>query len=229
MAFTARLCNPTPFDVDLPWDRGVSIQIPAFGDAALSLQQLDDFSPGKPGSATVREVLNYHGLFLLDADRPYDHQAFEAIGRSHGAKKSQYDATIRNIIDRRAAAGVTPNDEALKETLTQMGYTELGRKIEVLKEQMAKYGKVVKESPESAQRAQLDPKRTVFILNPPRMFPSVAAMEFFLEQNPDIAAKHRALNMSATHAPVASSAPSFADTTVDRTAVGERREAPEGF
>lgn len=222
IAFTARLCNPTPFAVDLPWDRGVSIQIEAFGDANLTMQQLDDFQPGKPGSATVREVLNYHGLFLLDADRPYDHQALEAVQRAHKAKKAQYDATVQNMIKRRAENGVTANDEAFNETLEQMGYTELARKVEVLAKQIKKFGKVVKESPEASQRSQLDPRRTIFILNPPRQFPSVAAMEFYLEENPEVKAKHEALNAQVDH-PGAMPSPDFG--TVNRAVT----EAPEGF
>lgn len=197
MAHTAKLMNPTPFEVDLPWDRGVSIVLEPFGHAELSMQQMDDFRPGKPGSAAVNEVLNYHGLFLLDADRPYDNQALEALRRAHASKKAQYDATIRNITDRRAASGVAPNEEALAETLTQMGYTELGRKVSVLAEAIKKFQEVVGSQPEVAAHKQLDPKRTIFVLDPPRQFPSVAAMEFFLTENPEVEVKHQALNEQA--------------------------------
>jgi hypothetical protein len=38
----------------------------------------------------------------------------------------------------------------------------------------------------------MDPKRTVYVLEPPREFPSVAAMEFFLEQNAKVNALHEA-------------------------------------
>ena len=197
MAFTARLCNPSPFSVKLPWDRGVNIYIEAFGSTELSMAQLDDFRPGKPGSADVAQVLNYFGLFLLDADRPYDNQALEALRKAHAAKKSQHDAAVRNIIDRRAAAGVTPNDDALNETLEQMGYNELNRKIGILKDAVKEFEKAVGSSPEQSLRRQLDPKRTVFVLDPPREFPSVAAMEFFLRENPAIKANHVAYNQQA--------------------------------
>ncbi len=50
MAVVARLVNPTPFDVKIPYERGVYINIPADGDVELSMGQLDDFRSGKPGS-----------------------------------------------------------------------------------------------------------------------------------------------------------------------------------
>ena len=205
MAFTARLCNPTPFAIKLPWDRGVNIYIEAFGSTELTMAQIDDFRPGKPGSADVAQVLNYFGLFLLDADRPYDNQALEALRKAYASKKSQHDAAVRNIIDRRAAAGVTPNDDALNETLEQMGYNELNRKITILKDAVKEFEKVVGKNPEQSLRRQLDPKRTVFVLDPPREFPSVAAMEFYLNQNPEVKANHVAFSQQAAGEPTAPS------------------------
>lgn len=198
MAYSSKLCNPTPFPVKLNWNKGVNIKIGAFGAAELTMQQMDDFRPGKAGSADVKSVLDYYGLFLLDSDRPYDNQALEALRRAHDAKKAQYDAAVRNITDRRAAAGVAPNEDALEETLRQMGLVELRRKIEVLQEAVQRFRKVVGDKPEQSLRRQLDPKRTVFVLEPPEEFPSVAAMEFFLDQNPEVKAKHQAWKEEST-------------------------------
>ena len=94
MAFASKLCNPTPWRVDLTWDRGVIIVVEPFGSTELTMQQTDDFRPGKPGSAEVRQTLDYYGVFLLDTDRTYDQQAFEALQRCHNARKQQYDAEI---------------------------------------------------------------------------------------------------------------------------------------
>jgi hypothetical protein len=207
MAFSSKLCNPTPFPVKLPWDRGVNIKVEAFDSTELTMEQMDDFRPGKPGSADVKSVLDYHGLFLLDSDRPYDNQALEALRRAHAAKKAQYDSAVRNITDRRAASGVAPNPEALEETLRQMGYEELGRKIGVLKEAAAKFQDVVGDTDDRNSRQQMDPARTVFVMDPPREFPSVAAMEFFLEQNSDVNARHTAFNAQADGSPEAQSEP----------------------
>lgn len=203
MSFTGKLCNPTPFDVKLNWERGINIRIQAFGETELTMQQLDDFRPGKPGSADVAQTLNYFGLFLLDTDRPYDNQALEALRRSQAAKKAQYDSAVRNITDQRAKAGVAPDADALNETLDLMGYVELGRKISVLKDAVAEFAAVVGDNPEQNIRTQLDPKRTVFVMDPPREFPSVAAMEFFLKQNDDVRIKHSAFNQQAVGAPEA--------------------------
>ena len=53
-------------------------------------------------------------------------------------------------------------------------------------------------------RTQLDPARTVFAMDPPREFPSVAAMDFFLKQNDEIRAKHLAWQAQAISTPAPS-------------------------
>lgn len=199
MAVTAKLANPTPWDVALDWDRGVRIRIPAFGDTTLTMNQLDDFRENKPGSEAVQEVLGYHGLFVVDSDRPYDNQALNALQKAHAAKKAQYDAAVRNLTDRRAAAGVAPNEEALEQTLKMQGLVTLREKIATLADQIKKLIEVVGPQRERQLRQPLDPKRTIFVNDPPREFPSVAAMQFFLElpENAEIAAKHLAFNKQA--------------------------------
>lgn len=195
MAYAAKLCNPTPFKVELPWHRGVSIHISPFGETELTMQQMDDFRPGKAGSAEVRSVLDYHGLFLRDMDRPYDNQALEALKRSHRAKKIQYDEAVNQLRIQRARAGVPPQEAAFDETLEKLGYKRLDEEVQKLKSAIEKFEKVVGGGPERSVRPQFDPNRTVMVTDPPREFPSVAAMEFFLEQNPDIRAEHEAFKM----------------------------------
>ncbi len=226
MAHTAKLCNPTPFDVEINWERGINIHIQAFGDTELTMAQMDDFRPGKPGSADVAQTLNYYGLFLLDADRPYDNQALTALSKSVAAKKAQYDAAVRNITDRRAQAGIAPDPAALAETIDQMGYKELGRKVDVLKDAVKEFRAVVGDNPEVSLRAQLDPARTVFVLDPPREFPSVAAMDFYLKQHDEIKAKHLAFSQQAVGAP---EAPAAAITPTQRFVTEELspQAAPE--
>ena len=206
MAYTAKLANPTPWPVKLDWDRGIKINIPAFGDTTLTMAQLDDFRDGKPGSEAVLEVLNYHGLFVVDSDRPYDNQALDAIQRAYSAKKAQYDSAVRNLTDRRAAAGVAPNEEALEQTHKMQGLITLRDKVATLGEQVKKLTEVVGPVRERQLRQPLDPKRTIFITDPPREFPSVAALTFFLEmpENTELRAKHEAFTKQAL--PVASNA-----------------------
>lgn len=167
------------------------------------MQQMDDYRPGKPGSAEVKQFLDYHGLFLYDTDRPYDHQALDALKQSYRLKKAQYDAAIRSMTDHRAAANMPLNDESMEETIKQMGYATLRDKIEVLGEAIGKFQEVVDANPLTGQRRQLDPARTVYVMDPPREFPSVAAMEFFLKlpENVEIRAKHQAFALQRAGAP----------------------------
>ena len=194
-SFTSRLCNPTPFPVVFEWAAGIRIRIEPFGDFDLTMSQTDDYRPGKPGSAAVQAVLDTFGIFLLDIDRPYDNQALDALRRSHGAKKSQYDAAHRNLVSSRAAAGVAPDEDALEETLSQMGLVRLRGEINTLARAVKTLEKVVSAADTASTRSQFDPKRTVFVMDNPREFPSVASMNFFLEENPKIAVKHKAFKM----------------------------------
>jgi hypothetical protein len=83
------------------------------------------------------------------------------------------------------------------------GLVTLRDKIATLKEQIDKLTEVVGPVRERQLRQPLDPKRTVFVTDPPREFPSVAAMMFFLdlEENRETKAKHAAFNKQATSAP----------------------------
>ena len=194
-SFTTKLYNPTPFPVKLDYSAAIKIRIDPFGSKELTMAQMDDLRPGKPGSAAVKSVLDTFGLFLLDVDRPYDNQALEALRLSHRAKKAQFDAAYQNLVSSRAAAGVAPNEEALEETLRQMGLARIRDEVAILAKAVKKFEEVVAKADASSVRSQFDPKRTIFVTDPPREFPSVAAMDFFLEQNPETAARHKAFKM----------------------------------
>lgn len=190
MAYAAKLMNPTPWEAKLDYSGGVRVRVPAFDHTNLSMQQMDDFRGDKPGSEAVEAVLDTYGLFLFDSDRPYDNQALDALKRMHAVLSDRYRNVEKNLRDSRAAQGINPDEQALTATINQMGYGAIKQKIEVLKKQISEYENVV--GPDRQVRAKLDPKRTIFVLNPPREFPSVAAMNFFLEQNPEVKAEHEA-------------------------------------
>ncbi len=190
MAFSAKLMNPTPWDAKVDWSAAIKLRIPAFGDAPLTMGQMDDFRGDKAGSENVRENLDWDGLFLEDSDRPYDNQALEALKRCRKAKKARYDSAIQRLRDTRAATGVHADEEALEETLRIHGFVTLREKIETLEEQIKLLE--VRVKPEESAHKQVDPTRTVLVTDPPRQFPSVAAMEFFLDMNPEIKALHQA-------------------------------------
>jgi len=195
MAFASKLVNPTPWDVRLDWgNRGQRIRIPAFSEKVITAEQQADYTPGTPGEDAVYGELNYYGVFLLDIDRPYDNQALEALEKARAARKEKYDGSVRRMMDRRSQMGVSPDPEALEEAVRQMGLVQVRTEIKILESQIDKYRTIVGPERRTA-RPKMDPARTVFALDPPREFPSVAAMEFFLELNPEVRARHDAFKV----------------------------------
>lgn len=190
MAFAAKLMNPTPWEAVLDYDRGVRLRVAGFDSVPLTMNQMDDFRGDKPGSEAVDAVLDTFGLFLFDSDRPYDNQALEALKRMLNILSTRYRDADQRLRASHSAQGISTNEEAHTETMAQLGYKTVGEKIEVLKTQIKEYERVAGPS-ERNVRPKLDPKRTVFVLNPPREFPSVAAMEFFLRENAEIALQHK--------------------------------------
>lgn len=190
MAYAAKLCNPTPWQVDLPYEKGIVLRVPAYGDVELTRQQMDDYSPDKPGSEAVLEETDYFGVFLLDADRPYDEQALEALKKSARKKEQRFNEVVQTHRDRAARQNITIDESTFDNLLKQMGMDQIKTEIETLKGHITKLQTIVDEAGPN-RRAQLDPARTVFALQPPREFPSVASREFFLEQNQEIAAKEK--------------------------------------
>jgi len=200
MAKAAKLINPTPFDVEINYDRGVDLQIPAFGSINLTLQQMDDFREDKPGSETVEEITGYHGLFLQDTDRPYENQALEALRRSHARKKAACEEITQGHRDRAARQSLNIPEETFEQVEQQMGIHLLRDQIAVLEKLIKKYEGVVKGDSNVRKRTQLDPERTVFALNPPKEFDSIIARQFFLEENKDIAKREAEIRKSMEEA-----------------------------
>ena len=202
MAFAAKLMNPTPWEAVLDYDRGIRIRVPGFDSVPLTMMQMDDFRGDKPGSEAVDAVLDTFGLFLFDSDRPYDNQALEALKKMLAILDDRYRAADQRLRASHSAQGISTNEEAHAETMQQLGYKTVGMKINVLKGQIKEYEKVAGPEGRSV-RPKLDPMRTIFVLNPPREFPSVAAMEFFLRENAEIAAQHQTFAQAQAAAPPA--------------------------
>jgi len=180
-----RLCNSTPFPVKINWHAGINIIVPSDNYVDLTIEQMDDFREGKPGSEAVREVMHHSGIFLRDADRTYESQALEAIKLSLRSKKSQYDGVVNNLRRSRAQNGITENAEAFEEILASMGYVALRGEIELLQSR-SKFLSQHVEVAEAVVHQSFDPERTLVFLDPPREFPSVVAMQMFLNENPDM-------------------------------------------
>ena len=185
MALSNKLCNPTPFNVVIPYGRGESIHIPGYSVIELRNEQVDDFTPSKPGYANVREMLDSNGLFLMDPDRSYDAQALGAIRKSIKFKQDLYDAGVESVQNLIVSSGTQFSEDNFKKRMDRAGYSMLKGKLEVLREQESHFEKVVnpEELSETLRVKTYDPTRTVFPGNkPPIEFPSTAAMNFFLSR-----------------------------------------------
>jgi hypothetical protein len=196
MAYASKLMNPTPFDVEINYEKGVNLNIPAFGSVDLTLQQLDDYRPDKPGSETVAEITEPFGLFLLDTDRPYEHQALDSLRVCRRRKDDLYRVATQGHRDRAARQNLTITEETFKHIEDLMGMTMIKEQIAKLDKLIKKYEEVVKGTTESRKRRQFDPSRTIFALNPPKEFDSVITRQFFLDENPAIAEKEAAIRES---------------------------------
>jgi hypothetical protein len=196
MAFAAKLCNPTPFDCDLNYEKGVMLHIPAFGSCNLTGDQQLDYDPRQPGAEGVQEENDFFGLFLLDVDRPYENQALEAITKSHARKLQRYREITQGHRDRAARQNLTITEESFKEIERMMGCDVLYQQVEKLAKLMEQYKAVVKGDDHTRKVRQLDPARTIFALNPPREFDSVITRQFYLDENPEVAEREATIRES---------------------------------
>jgi hypothetical protein len=199
MAVVARLVNPTPFDVKIPYERGVYIRIPSDGDVELSMQQLDDFRPGKPGSEAARHLLDFEGVFLQDTDLSYDLQALRALQTAVRERKDRIKTFMDRTRNSRIAGGATVDDATMEDLIQNSGYGRMIKDVEKLEKRIESLQAVVNaDTSKGSVRQNLDPERTCFVINPPRQFPSKTALAMFLTEHPDIAAAHEALTNPVT-------------------------------
>lgn len=188
MAFAAKLMNPTPWDVQINYEKGVVITIPAFGQVDLTMGQFEDYRPNTPGAEAVYEILDTEGVFLFDTDRPYENQALETLKKTLRKRLDLVESKEKWYRDQAGRQGITLKDDTVANINNQLGVTGLRDKCEAIKRFIEKYDAVVKKDT-SRRRNVLDPERTVFTTSPPREFPSKVAREFFLAEHPEIAAK----------------------------------------
>ncbi|KKL73440.1 hypothetical protein LCGC14_2074850 [marine sediment metagenome] len=191
MALVAKMVNPTPFDVKIPYQKGIYIKVPADGDTELSMSQLDDFRPGKPGSEGPKKLLDFEGVFLEDSDLSYDFQALQALNIAVQERETRIKDFIERTKNARIAGGATVDDATMDDLLTASGYSNMQSVVDKLKARIGVLSQVVNEDAhKGAVKQTLDPKRTCFVINPPRQFPSETALRMFLLENPEIAAAH---------------------------------------
>jgi len=188
MAFAAKLMNPTPWDVQINYEKGIVITIPAFGQVDLTMGQFEDYRPNTPGAEAVYEILDSEGVFLFDTDRPYENQALDTLKKTLKKRMDLVVAKEKHYTDLAARQNLNFDQEALSNVWKQLGVDVVREKCESIKRFITKYETVVQKET-SLRRNVLDPDRAVFVTNPPREFPSKIAREFFLSENPSIAEK----------------------------------------
>ena len=191
MALVAKMVNPTPFDVKIPYQKGVYIKVPADGDVELSMSQLDDFRPGKPGSEGPKKLLDFEGVFLEDSDLSYDFQALQALNIAVQERETRIKDFIERTKNARIAGGATVDEATMADLLVASGYGNMQKVVDKLKARVGVLRQVVDaDAHKGAVKQSLDPKRTCFVISPPRQFPSETALTMFLLENPDVAEEH---------------------------------------
>jgi hypothetical protein len=193
MAVVAKMINPTPFDVKILYDKGVYIRVAADGETDLSMGQLDDFRPGKPGSEVTKAILEFEGVFLQDTDLSYDFQALTALRAAVRTRNDRVKQFIERTRGSRVAGGAAIDDDSLEEIMVSSNHRKMANDTEKLVARIKVLEGIVNEDEsKGAVRQTLDPKRTCFVINPPRQFPSETALFMFLSEHPEIKAKHDA-------------------------------------
>ena len=196
MSISNKLCNPTPFDREIDYDRGIVIKVLAEGSTQLTVGQMADFQEGRPGSEEARLKLTTQGLFLLDSDREYDVQALEALKLCIRYLEGRYNEAVARLQDMHIAANLpsNPEDPAFQAKLRTMGLLRLQTEMNKLKGRQALFEKAVGPQPDkfASTGPKYDPERTCFVTDPPREFPSKVALAIFLEENPEVKARHEA-------------------------------------
>jgi hypothetical protein len=195
MAVVANLVNPTPFNVSIAYQQGIFIDVPADGEVNITMQQLDDFRPGKPGSEETKKILDFEGVFLQDSDLSYDFQALESLRAYVRERKDRIKTFTERTKGSRVAGGVAVDDATMEELLEQAGYKRMQEQVDKVVGRIKILEKIVNEDErKGAVKHTLDPERSCFVINPPRQFPSKTALAMFLAEQPqEVRDAHNAL------------------------------------
>jgi hypothetical protein len=204
MAISTKLCNPTPFDARIPYEKGIVIHVAADGACTLTSKQMDDYRPDMPGSESTQEILDTYGLFLEDPDLEYDIQALRAIRACIKMKQRRVDECTRRLQQNHIEAQQDPDPEkpAFVEKLKLLGMTRLSEEIMLLKDREKMYAETVGDSDSPNAGPRYDPERTCFATDPPREFASVTSLKIFLNENPEVKKLHDSMTAAEEEAQV---------------------------
>lgn len=192
MRLSNELCNPNPWDVEWGYHAGRVIVIPADGSVELSVDEMDDFRDGKPGSEDVQSNMSFHGIFLRQHDRPYELQAIEALEASAKMKSDHTRNFEQSLRSARAAQNTPLSDESFALIFEQSGNSRLKKQADTALER-ARFlrSQIDVEKAASSIHKEYDPERTLLFTNPPKEFPTRLALQMFLNDagNEDLRAR----------------------------------------
>lgn len=190
MGLTDKLANPTPFDVEIEYQAGIPLVIPADGQISLTMEQLDNFHPHAPGHEAIRNILDFYGVFLVDSDVSYDRQALRALKASRSEKNKNFQNFVSRLRDA-VFAGQNVDQDTIDGAVEKGGYGRLKREIEILDARISKLEEALGSSEgTSTTRKTFDPKLTCFGTNPPREFLSELSLQMFLDEHPELLDTH---------------------------------------
>ena len=198
MAYASKLVNPTPYPVDIPYERGIHLKLDPDSELILDQAQMEDFRPGKPGYEATRKLLEFEGVFLWDTDLSYEVQALTACRAAVRERADRVNNFIERTRNARIAGGATVDKATMDDLIVASGYNKMEKYIEVVKKRIKILEEIVNaDSSRGRIHDTLDPKRTCFVITPPKQFPSETALKLFLEENPDIKRQHEAMTKPA--------------------------------
>ncbi len=181
MRLSNELCNPNPWEIEWKYHAGRVIVVPADGSVELTVDEMDDFRDGKPGSEDVQNNMKFMGIFLREHDRPYELQAIAALEESARQKHAHTRNFEQSLRSTRAAQNNPLSEESFEYIFKQSGNANLQRQADTSKER-AKFlrSQIDVETAESNIHKTYDPERTLLFTNPPKEFPTPLALQMFL-------------------------------------------------
>lgn len=189
MNITNRLVNPTPFDVEWPYHRGIVLKIPAYGHYDLETSDMiEDFRPDSAGSESVSLLMRDYGIFLRDPSVPYEVQAVKAI-RDCMKSKSEMCREARAGMEADMARTGNYDKSAVDKTFERLGFKRIEDQVALLERKLEFYERQIKGNSRILHK-QFDPERTLLFLNPPREFETKIAMLSYLEDHPEDKVKY---------------------------------------
>lgn len=194
MALSAKLCNATPFAVEIAYEKGIVLKIPGDSSISLTTIQLDSFDPSKPGWEENRILLEGKGLFLLDTDLSYDAQSLKALKACIKLKRERVNGFVERLEVVSTKDGGIVDERKIKVAKDKAGISRLEGEIELLERRVSTLEEILGPQTKRLTPAEtFDPARTCFAMSPPKEFPSKLSLQLFLDENPELREKNDAI------------------------------------